>query len=396
MSSFVTLADWGGAWDTVFRRLWFGGPAEQPSARPTDDLFMFIFWFSVFWFVLLMGLMVYWCIRWRRRPGVPAPRSASHNTPLELAWTILPLIPLAGIFFKGFQTYLDKLVAPNDAIELNVQGWKWRWGVTYPNGAESPLELRPGDSKTTYYGDGVTGPGAVAIPVFVVPAGKPVKLIMSSRDVIHSFWIPSMRVKQDVVPNRYTSYWFKAEAPNPAKPAKNMEGIPDGTPYEDHWVFCAEYCGEQHSEMVAVIRVIPEDAYTVTLEKWLTPSGLPPEQLGLRIAKNQGCFSCHSIDGTKNTGPTWKEVYGYEKKFVGGTSMSEQDMTDPVKYLNYIRESILVPGAKVHEGYQNQMTPYTLSDEAIRNIAAYIRSLSPKNVPDAPATPAPEGGEKKN
>lgn len=373
-------------WDAPLRNLLFRSPTENAAAAPTDNLFMWILWFSVICFVGLMFVMMYWVVVYRRRPGVPPTPSPGHNTPLELAWTIIPLIPLAYIFFTGFDTYLRKLVAPANAYEIIITGKKWAWSAKYPNGAESAI------TKAL---------GARPQPVFPVPGGVPVKLRMSSQDVIHSFWIPDMRMKQDVVPNRYTSYWFQAQDPSlsgaDVQIAKDGDGtgLEPGTPYRDHWVFCAEYCGDLHAEMLGIIRVVPEAAFT-TLVAGMTGANLSPVDLGRKLYVSRGCNACHSIDGGKNTGPTFQNLYARAHEFTDGSALSTEDMTGD-GFANYVRESILVPGAKIVKGYPNQMPSFQgqFNDREINAMIAFIKSISDKAPQDEPAAEgaAPAGGE---
>ncbi|MDX2146007.1 MAG: cytochrome c oxidase subunit II [Planctomycetota bacterium] len=365
-------------------KLWFRAPAQSATAHTADELFLFIFWFSVLAFVVLMFLMVYWSVKYRRRPGKIAPPSPSHNTPLEIAWTVLPLVLLAYIFFKGFHGYVDQLVAPANALEINIRGQKWNWTAEYPNGATT------GEFKDT------STIGTQAMPIFYVPGDRPVKFKITSLDVLHSFWVPDFRMKQDAIPNRYTSWWFKSPAPDGVDDDAT-DGIDEGfitvqgrqIPYRDHWIFCAEYCGTYHAEMYGIIRVVPEEYFN----EWMVASagaGLSPIELGAKLHKSK-CASCHSADGSKNTGPTWKNAYGYPVEFHGGGSL---DLSDPNAWDNYIRESILRPQAKVHLGYgptsQMQSFEGQLKPEQIDAIVAYYRSLSDRGgASEAEATPPP-------
>lgn len=323
-----------------------------------DGLFMLIFWFSLFFFVLLMGLMVYWVIKYRRRPGVPAPVSPSHNTPLEIIWTVVPSSSLLVIFLFGFWTYMERQVPGGNAIELNIQGFKWGWNITYPGGEQSPwvTPLDPGN--------------AYNVPVFIVPEDSEISLRMISTDVIHSFWIPDMRVKMDLFPNRYTGYAFETPA------------LPPGVEYTDHWVFCAEYCGDSHSEMAAVMRVVRKQAYKPTLAAWA--AGDDPLERAKRIHAVQ-CAACHSVDGTANTGPTWLNLYGYERQMQSG----EMVLADE----NYIRESILDPNAKVRAGQAAGMASFQglLGEDDINALILYMKTLSDKWTP--PEDTTGEGGE---
>ena len=331
--------------------LFFRGKAMGDAGLNTDGLFMLIFWFSAFFFVLLMFLMVYWgFFKYRRRPGVPAPISPSHHSLLEIVWTVVPSSALLVIFLLGLWTYTDRQVAYADALNLNVKAWKWAWGVTYPNGAESQWKL-PLD------------PGSTALaPVFVVPEDTNISLTMTSQDVIHSFWIPDFRAKMDVFPNRYTGFNFRTPK------------LASGVEYQDHWIFCAEYCGDLHSDMVGILRVVPyKDFVDITENQWAT-GDLSPAEIGQRVFESK-CATCHTVDGSPRIGPTWKGVFGTEVPLADGTTVIADE--------NYIRESILEPGAKIHAGYANQMPPFQglLSDAQLDGLIAYYKALA------APAEP---------
>lgn len=333
----------------------FGGAGANELARKSDAIFMWIFWFSLFWFVLLMGLMVYWVIKYRRRPGVPPQRSPHHNTPLELAWTILPSLFLGYMFYIGFQGYIAKLVAPTEALVYDVVGRKWGWTITYPNGGNPSESIQMG--------------GNDAAPVVVVPVNTPVQFRMSSADVLHSFWIPDFRFKFDVLPNRYSSFWIEAEE------------------IGEHVIFCAEYCGDKHSEMSALLRVVSREDYEAYLETTLAGRD-DPVAWGRQLTVANGCVACHSVNGSPGIGPTWLNAWGSDVPFTDGTSLSGDDADG---WDNYIRESIINPNAKIHTGYAPAMPPYAgvFSDEELGAIIAYMRSLSDK----APAPEEPEAEE---
>ncbi len=375
--------------ENFFHRMFFNSRGASTFGGNTDDMFMWLWWFCVIWFVFLMALMFYFVVKYRRRKGKIALPSSSHNTPLEVAWTVIPTLMLVYIFFAGFKGYMNKMITPGEAIELNLTGQQWAWSLTYPNGAET----------TTYKTIGAKS----SSPVFYVPADVPIRLRMNSSDVMHAFWIPDFRFKQDVLPNRYTTIWFEATLPekhelhvNSKEEAKaaGVDFIPEiaGVPYVDHIVFCAEYCGDEHAEMAATIRVIPYDAW----QRWLgyievgDPSK-PLVEVGEQVWKTK-CASCHSVDGGKGTGPTWKDAYGTVVKFVDGGS---------AKYdANYVRESILYPTKHLHEGYGPNMALIALKERQIEGVIAYLRSISSntpadERVPDAPteaSTDAPAAG----
>jgi cytochrome c oxidase subunit 2 len=343
------------------QELFFRSNGQTDAAIWTDGLFMLVFWFSMFFFVLLMGLMVYWCIIYRRRPGVPQPVSPAHNTPLEIFWTVVPSSALLVIFFLGFWGYMDKVVPAGGAMQLDVSAWKWDWGITYPDGTQT--------NQTVTLG------GRNDIKVHALPEDTDVAVRLLSTDVIHSFWIPDYRMKMDVFPNRYTGYGFRT-------PKLGPEDVHEDGTYRDHWVFCAEYCGDLHSEMAAVLRVMPQADY----EEWLASQGSSGDPVvdGQRLYTGK-CATCHSVDGSNNIGPSWKDLYGAERSFNDGSSLVADD--------NYIRESIYNPGAKIVQGYQNQMTPFmgVLGDDDVANIIAYMKSISVHAEGDVADPPAPEG-----
>lgn len=351
----------------------FRNTGKSALGNKVDSDFMFILWLCVFSFVFLMFLMVYWCIKYRRRPGVAPLRSPSHNTPLEIAWTIVPTIFLAMMFFRGFWIYLDQVIVPGNAIELRVMASKWNWSATYPGGVESLESTRI---------------GAQDIPVFYVPANTPIHIRQNSADVMHAFYVPDFRIKFDVLPNRYTNLWFESEAPDGS--TTFQDGEFKGEPYEDHWVFCAEYCGDNHSEMAAIIRTVSPDVYARWYQNSAEGKGLDDVSLGKKLYTMKGCVACHTVDGGVGTGPTWQGIYNHEVELSDGSKVIADD--------NYIRESILVPAAKVVKGFPNQMTSYQglLNDKQLEGLIAYIKSLSPDAGHAAPAaTPAAPDQPKK-
>lgn len=372
----------------LVQRLLLRDSAGTIAGHHTDQMYVWLFWFCVFWFVLLMGLMCYFVIRYRRKPGQVAPRSSAHNTPLEITWTIIPTILLVIIFYFGFKHYLEKVVSPGHAVEMQLTGFKWNWRLVYPNGAQSPLT-----ASVDSTGQGFSGRGA-GVPVFYVPAEVPIRFRMISQDVMHAFWIPDFRIKMDVLPNRFTSVWFQARAPRGDRVHGADAGeILAGVPYEEHWVYCAEYCGTEHSEMAALLRVIPEDKYNELITSWAN-TNLSPVQLGEMVWR-MNCASCHTIDGGTNTGPTWQNMYGYEVEFTDGTRLSAEEMTG-LGFANYVRESTLQPAKKIVKGYANNMQSFAgvLSEEQITGVIEYMKTLSDRYTPPAggEAAPAPADG----
>ncbi|MFN9076116.1 MAG: cytochrome c oxidase subunit II, partial [bacterium] len=201
-------------------------------AAEVDWVFHFINYINYFFFVLVVGIMVYFVWKYRQKGREVYARGPNHNLPLELGWTILPTIIVVVIFFFGFKGYVSMRTVPADAYQIDVTAQQWSWQFKYPNGATSPD--------------------------LYVPAGKPVKLVMRSNDVLHSLYIPDFRVKQDVVPGRYTTLWFQADQPT------------EGDKF--HWLFCTEFCGVGHSNMNRKVYVLPEgdfDSWVVEQGRWL-------------------------------------------------------------------------------------------------------------------------------
>jgi cytochrome c oxidase subunit 2 len=219
-------------------------------------------------------------------------------------------------------------VIPKDALEIKVTAQRWLWKFDYPNGNVSVNEL-------------------------VVPAGKPIKLLMSSTDVIHSFFVSDFRVKMDLLPNRYTSTWFNA--PNTG----------------EHNIQCAEYCGKGHSEMRGRVKVVSDREYAEWLEASSgPPEGMPLEEYGEKLFTSRRCVTCHSMDGTSNVGPTFLGLFGGQVFIeAGGQVLADE---------NYLRESMLDPEAKVVDGFDAVMPTYQglLNDRDIDALIAYIKSLN--------------------
>lgn len=345
-------------YNAFFREKGASTYAVDPATNP-DHLFMLTFWVSTFFFVLLMALMVYFVVKYRRRPGVPVERSPSHHTWLEITWTVVPSLILVVIFFEGFWGYMHQVVVPGHAETIHLNAKKWSWQFTYNNGGQSSEFMQVGLTET---------------PVFVVPDDRPIKLLMKSDDVIHAFWVPDFRGKFDVFPNRYTVYWFQAQPLN-------------GASERLHWVFCAEYCGDSHSEMAAILKVVPGPVYDEWKAKAGEPSGTPAER-GAVYFKTKGCNACHSVDGAKNRGPTWLNMMGHPAAFTDGSSIEARDET-------YILESIRQPGKRIVAGFNNEMPPQALSDDEILCLIAYMHTLSDRGTPQVPAAPAndPPAGE---
>lgn len=306
--------------------LWL--PQQGSSASPgVDSVFGIILVISMVFFVGIVGALMYFVVRYRRVPGRRASRRVHHSLWLELTWSIIPLLLLVGIFVAGLSGFLAMAATPDGAYEIQVVGKKWVWAFQYPNG---------------YIDD-----------TLHVPVDRPVRLVMTSDDVIHSMYIPAFRLKRDVIPGRYTSLWFEATEPG------------------EFDLYCAEYCGTKHSDMVGKVVVHESGEF----EAWLEEASnfletMSPADAGELLYRRRGCAQCHSSDGRAMVGPTFLNLYGDEARLDDGTTIRVDE--------NYIRESILEPQAKARAGYRKVMPTYQgqLKDEEIAALIAWIKTLS--------------------
>jgi cytochrome c oxidase subunit II len=375
----MTMQTLASAQPDILQKLIFGDkPAASEAAAWSDGLFLMITWLSIFFFVVLMGLMVFFVIKYRRRPGVPAQPSPHHNMLLEIFWTVVPSSSMLVMFVLGFWGYTQKMVVPDSAMELNIRGSKWSWVATYPNGATSPESQRLSkvEDPTTR-----TVTQGREYPIFYVPEDTDIKLRMQSTDVLHAFWIPAFRTKMDLVPNRYTGFGLRTPKLTPDETViyhdkeKNTNTAIAG---RDLWVFCAEYCGDDHSRMAATIRVVPQEIYDQKMADWSVK--LSPIDAGKKIW-TQVCKTCHDTSGARLVGPAWNSVKTGDGQFGFGYEAALEDGSSVMRDANYYRESILDPNAKVVKSFAPAMTSYQgiLSDEDIDNVIAFIQSLSDRN-----------------
>lgn len=319
---------------------WMPGKGST-FAGEMDTVFYFIMWLCFIFFAIIVGFMVFFVWRYRRPKGVKAEKSPHHNQALEITWSIIPSILVLVIFYVGFRGYMNLATAPANAYEIQVTGQKWKWLFTYPNG---------------YVDENLH-----------VPINVPVRLITQSEDVIHSLFIPEFRVKDDVVPGRYGQLWFEA------------------TVAGEYEIFCAEYCGTSHSEMLAWAIVHP----TGEFEIWLEDASnfldkMPPHEAGALLYKQRGCQQCHSTDGVAGIGPTFKSSWGRERAMRDGSSKKMDE--------NYVRDSILNPQAELVAGFEPVMPTFKgrLKDKEITALIEFLKSLGDQ--PYSPL-PVPEAGE---
>ncbi len=306
----------------------FGIPLFPESASTVaadvDALYFFLVGVSGFFSILISTLIVSFAVRYRRRHADEVGAEVHGGLLLEIGWTVIPFLITLVIFFWGAKVYFVMASPPDETLNIYVVGKQWMWKVQHIAGQREINQLH-------------------------VPVGRPVKLIMTSEDVIHDFSIPAFRVKADVIPGRFVQIWFE-----PIKP---------GT----YRIFCAEYCGTKHSGMTGEVVVMEPVAY----QTWLS-GGAPEGSLastGEKLFSDLACNTCHRPD-SRGRGPVLDNVFGRPVPLHDGTVVTADE--------SYIRESILTPAAKVTAGFQPVMPAFQglVSEEQLLALIEYIKSLS--------------------
>ncbi|WP_020675105.1 cytochrome c oxidase subunit II [Geopsychrobacter electrodiphilus] len=278
---------------------------NNPTAIGVDNVLIYIFGISALMLVGITLTMIYFVIRYRRSKN-PQPTSDVHgNLWLEVVWTLLPTLIVMTMFWYGWVSYLGLRNVPDGALEIKCTARQWSWQFEYPNGRKSAK--------------------------LYVPVGQPVKVNLTSVDVLHSFFVPAFRIKRDVVPGMESYVWFKATEPG------------------SYDVFCAEYCGVSHSKMVTTVEALNKADYA----KWAQPAVENTEPRGLTLLKEHGCTGCHSLDGSAGVGPSLFQLNG--KQIEVKTQGQERKLTVDADYL---RRSIREPKADVVEGFQPIMPAF--------------------------------------
>lgn len=319
-----------------------------------DSLYSFLLGLSVFFFVLVVGAMFYFIVYYRHNPQKKTKYITGSHL-LEAIWIGVPTLLLLIIFGWGYSIYHSMVQAPPDAFEVRVLGKQWLWTFQYENGRTTTGEV-------------------------YVPMNRPVKFIMTSEDVLHGFFIPNFRIKQDVVPGMYSSIWFTATVPG------------------KHQVYCTEYCGTSHSGMLAKVIVLDDDQWKAWNQnkklKGIIPeageetaqsdvntdtvktsaAGVMVEQVSLVdqgrvVHQNKGCVACHSVDGTTKVGPTHKGLFGSKVELTNGTTIVADE--------NYIRTHIENPQSNTVKGFNPVMPTFKglLTEAEMNALLAYMKSL---------------------
>ncbi|RLD39799.1 MAG: cytochrome c oxidase subunit II [Bacteroidetes bacterium] len=281
---------------------------------------------SVFFLVGITAVMIYFLFRYSKKNN-PVATNITHNNTLEVIWTVIPTILVVIMFWYGWTGYKPMLTAPDNAMEIDAIGQMWKWSFEYPNGKVSDT--------------------------LVVPINEPVKLNLFSKDVLHSLYIPAFRIKQDVVPGSEKMMWFTAQK------------------LGSYDILCAEYCGQLHAYMLSTITVVERRDYEIWLE---TKAVAGDEHPGLTLLKRNACLSCHTQDGTRLVGPSFKGLVDRKETVVLEDGTEKEVVADRA----YIANSIKNPNSEIVKSFQKGlMTNYAdiLSDEDIEQIIDFIETM---------------------
>jgi cytochrome c oxidase subunit II len=317
--------------------MWTGTPLfpQQASTMATrvDALYFFLVALATFFSLLIAGLIVYYAVKYRRRSPDAVGVSIHGGLLLEVTWTVVPLIITMVIFVWGASVFFAMSKAPDQTLNIYVVAKQWMWKFQHLDGQREINELH-------------------------VPVGRPVKLIMTSEDVIHDFFVPAFRVKADVLPGRYTNLWFE-----PTTPGR-------------YHLFCAEYCGTRHSGMVGEVVVMEPTEYQVWLSGGRAEGSLA--SAGEKLFQDLACNTCHLSEG-QGRGPLLHGLFGKMQAQQSGETLLVDEA--------YLRESILNPSAQITAGFQPIMPAFQglVSEEQLLALVEYVKSLQPARPVETPA-----------
>jgi len=320
-------------------------PSASTLSGQVDALYFYLSGVTVFFTLLIAGVLVFFVIKYRRRSPFEIPRPIAGSHKLETLWSVIPFVIAMSMFGWGAQLYFQMYRPPQNAVEVYVVGKQWMWKIQHSTGQREINELH-------------------------VPVGRKIKLIMTAEDTIHDFFVPAFRMKADVLPGRYTTQWFEATTP--------------GT----YHLFCAEYCGMNHSGMIGSVIVMQPSEF----DNWLSGNAAQqsPAVAGQQLFQSLGCVSCHGANGEGGRGPALVGLFGRQVFLTNGQTLTADEA--------YVRESIENPQAKIVSGFgpimptfQGQVTP-----EQLIQIMSFIKSLqittsgsAPSGAPSA-AGPSPK------
>jgi cytochrome c oxidase subunit 2 len=306
-----------------------------------DALYFFLSGVTIFFTLLISGTVIFFVLKYRRRSPYEIPRPISGSHKLETLWSVIPFMIAMAMFGWGAKLYFEQYRPPQNALEIYVVGKQWMWKIQHTTGQREINELH-------------------------VPIGRKVKLIMTSEDTIHDFFVPAFRMKADVLPGRYTTEWFEATKPG------------------SYHLFCAEYCGMNHSGMIGSVIVMEQREF----DNWLSgnTSQQSPAVAGQQLYQTLGCVSCHGATGEGGRGPALVGIFGTETSLANGQTAKVDEA--------YIRESIMTPQAKLVNGFGPIMPTFQgqVTEDQILQLIAFIRSLQGPGKPAATPGASPASG----
>ncbi|NVN98720.1 MAG: cytochrome c oxidase subunit II [Geobacteraceae bacterium] len=301
-------------------------PALLTTTDAVDPVFKFIIWACVLLLGGITATVIWFAVRYRRSCAPEPTSQVENNFWLETIWIVLPSILVLAMFYYGWAGYLTLRTVPKAALPVTATARMWSWSFSYANGKTSPK--------------------------LVVPVGKPVVMNLVSSDIIHGFFLPAFRVKRDVVPGMKNHVWFVAD----------KVGSYD--------LFCSQYCGKGHSAMITTVEAVPEAEFAAWLEHKEAAGGVKKSD-GARLAKEKGCLACHSLDGSRGVGPTFKGLYHKQTTVLQNGRKLTMTVDDA-----YIRESIRFPNAKIVEGFQPIMPSIgDLKDVEVDTLVEFIKEV---------------------
>ena len=293
-----------------------------------DAVYFYLSGITLFFTLLISAILIFFVLRYRRRSPYEIPRPIAGSHKLETLWSVIPFLIAMTIFGWASKVYFEQYSPPQNAVEVYVVGKQWMWKIQHSTGQREINELH-------------------------VPIGRKIKLIMTTEDVIHSFFVPAFRMKADVVPGKYTTQWFEA------------------TKTGTYHLFCAEYCGMNHSGMIGSVIVMESREF----DNWLSGNAgnTTPAVAGQQLFQTLGCVSCHGANGEGGRGPTLAGLFGRDVRLGNGQTVRADEA--------YIRESILNPQAKLVEGFGPIMPTFQgqVSEDQLVQLLAFIKSLQISN-----------------